>query len=122
MQVHPDVFRWLGVLGMMEAGKLTPPASKRTGKVMVPDDLSDHFENGQVRPHLASATHGSRIRDAELIVASYRTRSTPPSSRPMGPGARLRVISTRYHPHDRAGRVADRGTPPNGSLTEPAAR
>ena len=47
MQVHPDVYRWLGVLGMMEAGKLTPPASKRTGKVMVPDDLSDHFENGQ---------------------------------------------------------------------------
>ena len=42
-----------GVLGMMEAGKLTPPASKRTGKVMVPDDLSDHFENVQVRPHLA---------------------------------------------------------------------
>lgn len=55
MQVHPDVFRWLGVLGMMEGGKLTPPASKRTGKVAIPDDLSDQFENGQVRPTSLSA-------------------------------------------------------------------
>ena len=55
MQVHPDVFRWLGVLGMMEGGKLTPPASKRTGKVAVPDDLADQFENGQVRPTSLSA-------------------------------------------------------------------
>ena len=55
MQVHPDVFRWLGALGMMEGGKLTPPASKRTGKVAIPDDLSDQFENGQVRPSSLSA-------------------------------------------------------------------
>ena len=72
MQVHPDVFRWLGVLGMMEGGKLTPPASKRTGKVAIPDDLSDQFENGQVRPSSLSARWLRDPGRGEILNAPYR--------------------------------------------------
>jgi hypothetical protein len=46
MEVHPEVFRWLGALQLVD-GRTTPPVS-RWGKVPLDEATGDSFENGQV--------------------------------------------------------------------------
>lgn len=48
MEVHPEVFRWLGALHLVDGGKPTPRVT-RSGKILLDDDVATDFENGQVQ-------------------------------------------------------------------------
>lgn len=47
MEVHPEVYKWLGALQLVDGSKPTP-AVTRSGKILLDDDTAFSFENGQV--------------------------------------------------------------------------
>lgn len=48
MEVHPEVYKWLGTLNLVDVSKPTPPVT-RNGRIALDDDVAVGFENGQVR-------------------------------------------------------------------------
>ena len=48
MEVHPEVYRWLGALHLVD-GSAPPPPLTRSGKVLLHDEAGYSFENGQVK-------------------------------------------------------------------------
>ena len=48
MEVHPEVYRWLGALHVIDP-RAPAPSVTRSGRVMLDEQTSMDFENGQVR-------------------------------------------------------------------------
>jgi hypothetical protein len=50
MEVHPEVYKWLGLLQLVDGAAPPPPVTSR-GLIALDDDAAVSFENGQVRAH-----------------------------------------------------------------------
>ena len=50
MDVHPEVYKWLGLLQLVDGAAPPPPVTSR-GLIALDDDAAVSFENGQVRAH-----------------------------------------------------------------------
>ena len=48
MEVHPEVYKWLGALQIVDASR--PPTINRSGMAALDEDTTMDFENGAVRP------------------------------------------------------------------------
>ena len=72
MEVHPEVYKWLGALQIVDASR--PPTINRSGMAALDEDTTMDFENGAVRPATRETPgigHPPTARFARRVRAIY---------------------------------------------------
>jgi hypothetical protein len=72
MELHPEVYNWLGALQIVDASR--PPTINRSGMAALDEDTTMDFENGAVRP-ATRETPGNGHRIARFARHRVRKRA-----------------------------------------------
>ena len=109
MEVHPEVYKWLGALGIID-GSREPPPPGRSGKVALDERVATDFENGQVRRTAVPAARSPvssrptiprrNARNADPRGGHHRASRHPPAFAATPPAHRDEVFPASPLPRD----------------------